>query len=93
MDRIIVCAWCPEERKSEPDAVRMATGVCPTCVDEFAGCRVGGDVSFVMRQSSQDGPQLPQTTVRTAGRSLVFLGRPGPLLQDAVARVAVDPRD
>lgn len=49
----------------------------------------------------QDGPGLPLTTVTVGGRSLAFLGSPGPLLPAAVRRLElelarmapVDPRD
>lgn len=46
-------------------------------------------VTFGMRQSAS-GVSLPETRVNVCGRDLVFLGRPGPLLEDAVRAVQQD---
>jgi hypothetical protein len=66
----------------------MPSGICADCAEEFMSYRPGVDVELEMRQTSS-GP-LPQTTVSVCGRELVFLGRPGPLLAQAVDQVRQD---
>lgn len=69
--------------------------------DRWTVDQVGAEPLEVTRQDSQDGPGLPLTTVTVGGRSLAFLGNPGPLLPAAVRQLQdelermkpVDPRD